>query len=78
MYKVDFSTCPPTLTERGQPSYSAQGRLLVTDQSAPHLRTAITQLQAVTADADGTPRLLPVTAPPERARWSRWRTSTRR
>ncbi len=65
VYKVDFSTSPPTLTEREQPSYSAQGRLLITDQSDSHLRTAITQLQAVTADADGTPRLLPVTAPPD-------------
>ena len=65
VYNVDFSSGTPTLTEREQPSYSAQGRLLITDQSASHLRVAITKLQAVTSDAEGTPRLLPVTSAPD-------------
>ena len=67
VYNVDFSSSPPSLTERTKPSYSAQGRLLVTDSTEPHLRISITTLQAVAADADGTPRLLPVTSAPDTA-----------
>ena len=67
VYNVDFSSSPPELTERTQPSYSAQGRLLVTDPDQPHLRISVTTEQAVAADADGTPRLLPVTSAPDSA-----------
>ena len=66
-YEVDFETFPPVLTERSQPSYSAQGRLLVTDNDQPHLRSAVTTLQAVATDAEGTPQLLPVTSAPDTA-----------
>ena len=34
VYNVDFSSSPPSLTERTKPSYSAQGRLLVTDRAS--------------------------------------------
>jgi hypothetical protein len=67
VYNVDFSTSPPSLTERTKPNYSAQGRLLVTDAGQPHLRNSVTNLQAVSADANGTPRLLPVTSAPDTA-----------
>ena len=67
VYNVDFSSSPPSLTERTKPNYSAEGRLLVTDSGQPHLRNSVTNLQAVAADADGTPRLLPVTSAPDTA-----------
>jgi len=66
-YEVDLATFPPVLTERSKPQYSAQGRLLVTDNDQPHLRSAVTSLQAVATDAEGTPQLLPVTSAPDTA-----------
>jgi hypothetical protein len=67
VYKVDFSSIPPSLDERTKPKYSAQGRLLVSDGDEPHLRTAITTNQAVTADAEGQTRVIPVTQAPDTA-----------
>lgn len=67
VYNVDFSSIPPSLTERTKPSYSAQGRLLVTDTAQPHLRISQTTEQAVAADAKGTVRVLPVTSAPDTA-----------
>ena len=67
VFSVDFSSSPPQLTERTQPKYSAQGRLLVTHSSQPHLRTAQTTEQAVAADAEGQLRTLPVTSAPDTA-----------
>jgi hypothetical protein len=61
VYKVDFSSIPPELTERSKPRYSAQGRLLVTDGREPHLRTSVTTEQP-TAEGDA-----PVTEPPDTA-----------
>lgn len=68
VYKVDLSTLPPELTERQQPSYSAQGRLLVTDNDAPHLRSKLTTEQVVPPTGDGGTRgTIPVTQPPDTA-----------
>jgi len=67
VYKVDISSFPPQLTQREKPSYSAQGRLLVTDGDQPHLRTAITTTQAVTATAEGKAAEIPVTQAPDTA-----------
>ncbi|MGH3104408.1 MAG: hypothetical protein ACRDN6_09995, partial [Gaiellaceae bacterium] len=44
VYRIDFSTMPPTLTERTQPSYSASARLLVTSGESPFLRTRVTRI----------------------------------
>ena len=43
VYKVDLSSFPPSLSERSAPRYSAQGRLLVTDEDSPHLRVSVTR-----------------------------------
>jgi hypothetical protein len=43
VYKVDLSSFPPELSERSAPRYSAQGRLLVTDEDSPHLRVSVTR-----------------------------------
>jgi hypothetical protein len=67
VYKVDFSSVPPNLSDRSAPRYSAEGRLLVTDSGEPHLRTSITTQQAVAADAEGQTRVIPVTQAPETA-----------
>ena len=67
VYRVDFSSIPPELSQRDKPSYSAQGRLLVNDTDQPHLRTGITTKQAVTATADGKTAEIPVTQAPDTA-----------
>jgi hypothetical protein len=67
VYKVDFSSIPPELTQRQKPSYSAQGRLLVTDSDQPHLRTAVTSQQAVPPTAEGPRGTIPVTSAPDTA-----------
>jgi hypothetical protein len=43
VYKVDLSSFPPSLSERSASKYSAQGRLLVTDEDSPHLRVSVTR-----------------------------------
>jgi hypothetical protein len=67
VYEVDLSSMPPELNQREKPSYSAQGRLLVSDPDQPHLRTGITTKQAVTATADGKTAEIPVTQAPDTA-----------
>src|SRR5262245_45162523 len=67
VYRVDLSSIPPELTQREKPSYSAQGRLLVSDSDQPHLRTGITTNQAVTATAEGKTAEIPVTQAPDTA-----------
>jgi hypothetical protein len=67
VYTVDLSSIPPELTQREKPSYSAQGRLLVTDADEPHLRFEKTNKQAVTATAEGKLAEIPVTQAPDTA-----------
>jgi hypothetical protein len=67
VYNVDFSSIPPSLHQRQKPSYSAQGRLLVTDADEPHLRTSITSEQAVPPTATGARASIPVTSAPDTA-----------
>jgi hypothetical protein len=53
VYKVDLSSFPPSLNERSAPRYSAQGRLLVTDENSPHLRVSVTRtIQPATAEGN--------------------------
>lgn len=57
VYKVDFSSIPPELSERSQPRYSAEGRLLVGDTELSYLRTTITRtVQPPTIPGEETPR----------------------
>jgi hypothetical protein len=66
VYRVDFSTMPPTLTEREKPSYSAQGRLLVTDSENPHLRLTVKHTVQPTATPEGeVPRTVEVAQAPD-------------
>jgi hypothetical protein len=65
VYRVDLSSVPPELTQRQKPSYSAQGRLLVTSSDRPDLRNAITSQQAVPPTADGPRASIPVTSIPD-------------
>jgi hypothetical protein len=67
VYRVDFSGSSPELVARTQPKFSAQGRLLVTNRSQSHLRTAETSVQAVASGPQGEIRMLPITAAPDNA-----------
>ena len=64
-YRVDVSSMPPSLTQREQPKYSAQGRLLVTDGDAPHLRRAVTVTVQPPATAEGPSKPVEVTQAPD-------------
>lgn len=53
VFKVDFSTMPPSLTERSKPTYTATGRLLVNSPQVPYVRISVTS--EVQAAAPGAP-----------------------
>jgi hypothetical protein len=66
VYNVDFATMPPSLTQREQPKYSAQGRLLVTDGDEPHLRRAVTvTVQPPATAGNETPKPVQVSQAPD-------------
>lgn len=43
VYRIDFSSLPPRLTERTPPTYATSARLLVTSQEVPYLRISLTR-----------------------------------
>jgi hypothetical protein len=67
VYNVDFSSIPPSLTQREQPSYTAEGRLLVSSGEEPYLRRAVTNLVQPPATADGPAKPVEVTQAPDTA-----------
>jgi hypothetical protein len=42
VFKADFSTIPPKLTERSKPTYTSTGRLLVNSPQVPYVRISVT------------------------------------
>ena len=43
VYRIDFSSLPPTLTERTPPRYHTTARVLVTSAEVPYLRISLTR-----------------------------------
>lgn len=62
VFKVDFSTLPPSLTERSKPTYTATGQLLVNSPQVPYVRISVTS--EAPAPTPGAPLSTGTTTPP--------------
>ena len=65
VYNVDFSSMPPSLSQREKPSYTAEGRLLVTDAAQAFLRRAEVVTVQPPSSGDAPSRPVQVTQAPD-------------
>jgi zinc-ribbon domain len=57
VYRLDFSSLPPTVTKRAGVSYTASSRVLVTSSDAPYFRTTPTRVSPSEVATSGPPDL---------------------